>query len=210
MASYGDGRLLAQVEVDVKNHETRVFRRLLRPLDLVNVPVTADVLHTVHANLDWLVTAKQATTSLSSSSTNGSPPPPRAYRWHRTGPGSPAAAVRLAAVLTSAGHACVDEGGDLGVALVAGGAARGRAEERFGDGQVGVQVEQVLDDRAAAMSRGLDQGELQRVRRGQFRSVRSRPQGARDAGSQRAVRAETAAHGVEVPERGVQDQVVDP
>jgi predicted transposase YbfD/YdcC len=58
--SHGDGRLLGQVEVDAKTNETTVFRRLLRPLDLANVLVTADALHTVRANLDWLVTAKNA------------------------------------------------------------------------------------------------------------------------------------------------------
>ncbi|WP_347177115.1 transposase [Parafrankia sp. EAN1pec] len=56
--SHGDGRLLGQV--DAKTNETTVFRRLLRPLDLTNVLVTADALHTVRANLDWLVTAKNA------------------------------------------------------------------------------------------------------------------------------------------------------
>ncbi|KDA43485.1 transposase family protein [Frankia sp. BMG5.23] len=52
VASHGDGRLLAQVEVEAKTNETAVFRRLLRPLDLTNVLVTADALHTVRANLD--------------------------------------------------------------------------------------------------------------------------------------------------------------
>jgi predicted transposase YbfD/YdcC len=58
--THGDGRLLGQVEVDAKTNETTVFRRLLGPLDLRDVLVTADALHTVRANLDWLVTRKNA------------------------------------------------------------------------------------------------------------------------------------------------------
>jgi predicted transposase YbfD/YdcC len=58
--THGDGRLVGQVEVDSKTNETTVFRRLLRPLDLTNVLVTADALHTVRSNLDWLVSRKKA------------------------------------------------------------------------------------------------------------------------------------------------------
>jgi predicted transposase YbfD/YdcC len=54
------GGLLDQVEVDVKHNETSHFTDLLAPLDLSGVTVTFDALHTVRANLDWLVTAKQA------------------------------------------------------------------------------------------------------------------------------------------------------
>jgi predicted transposase YbfD/YdcC len=52
------GGLLDQVEVDVKHNETSHFTDLLTPLDLTGVAVTFDALHTVRANLDWLVTAK--------------------------------------------------------------------------------------------------------------------------------------------------------
>ena len=54
------GGLLDQVEVDVKHNETSHFTDLLQPRDLAGVVVTFDALHTVRANLDWLVTLKQA------------------------------------------------------------------------------------------------------------------------------------------------------
>ena len=54
------GRLLDQVEVDVKHNEVTHFTGLLAELDLTSVAVTFDALHTVRANLDWLVTSKQA------------------------------------------------------------------------------------------------------------------------------------------------------
>ncbi|MCK9904861.1 hypothetical protein CC117_32725 [Parafrankia colletiae] len=60
VATHGEGRLLGQIEVDAKTNETTVFRRPLRPLELTNVMVTTDALHTARANLDWLVTAKHA------------------------------------------------------------------------------------------------------------------------------------------------------
>lgn len=54
------GPLLDHVEVDVKHNETSHFTDLLEPLDLHGVVVTFDALHTVRANLDRLVTVKQA------------------------------------------------------------------------------------------------------------------------------------------------------
>ncbi len=54
------GRLLDHLEVDVKHNETSHFTELLGPLDLDGAVVTADALHTVRANLDWLVTEKHA------------------------------------------------------------------------------------------------------------------------------------------------------
>jgi predicted transposase YbfD/YdcC len=55
-----DGRFLDQVEVDVKHNETSHFAELLTGLDLAGHVVTIDALHTVRANLNWLVTAKNA------------------------------------------------------------------------------------------------------------------------------------------------------
>jgi hypothetical protein len=54
IAEHG-GRLLDHVEVDVKHNETSHFAELLGPLDLAGAVVTSDALHTVRANLDWLV-----------------------------------------------------------------------------------------------------------------------------------------------------------
>jgi predicted transposase YbfD/YdcC len=54
------GTLLDHLEVDVKHNETSHFTQLLAPLDLNAVAVTFDALHTVRANLDWLVTTKNA------------------------------------------------------------------------------------------------------------------------------------------------------
>jgi predicted transposase YbfD/YdcC len=54
------GRLLDHVEVDVKHNETSHFTELLGPVDLAGAVVTFDALHTVRANLDWLVTDKKA------------------------------------------------------------------------------------------------------------------------------------------------------
>jgi predicted transposase YbfD/YdcC len=55
-----DGYFLDQIEVDAKHNETTHFQELLASLDLAGVVVTFDALHTVRANLDWLVTTKQA------------------------------------------------------------------------------------------------------------------------------------------------------
>ena len=59
MAEHG-GRLLDHLEVDVKHNETSHFTQLLEPLDLAGAVVTADALHTVRANLTWLVGDKKA------------------------------------------------------------------------------------------------------------------------------------------------------
>jgi predicted transposase YbfD/YdcC len=59
VAEHG-GRLLDHVEVDVKHNETSHFTALLGPVDLAGAVVTFDALHTVRANLDWLVTDKKA------------------------------------------------------------------------------------------------------------------------------------------------------
>jgi predicted transposase YbfD/YdcC len=54
------GHLLDHLEVDVKHNETSYFTELLEPMDLDGAVVTSDALHTVRANLDWLVKDKQA------------------------------------------------------------------------------------------------------------------------------------------------------
>jgi predicted transposase YbfD/YdcC len=59
VAEHG-GRLLDHVEVDVKHNETSHFTGLLGSLDLDGAVVTFDALHTVRANLDWLVSQKHA------------------------------------------------------------------------------------------------------------------------------------------------------
>jgi len=59
VAEHG-GRLLDHLEVDVKHNETSHFTELLGPADLAGAVVTFDALHTVRANLDWLVTEKKA------------------------------------------------------------------------------------------------------------------------------------------------------
>ena len=59
VAEHG-GRLLDHLEVDVKHNETSHFTALLEPLDLDGAVVTSDALHTVRANLNWLVEDKKA------------------------------------------------------------------------------------------------------------------------------------------------------
>jgi predicted transposase YbfD/YdcC len=54
------GRLLDHLEVGIKHNETSYFTELLGPVDLAGAVVTFDALHTVRANLDWLVTDKNA------------------------------------------------------------------------------------------------------------------------------------------------------
>jgi predicted transposase YbfD/YdcC len=54
------GHLLDHLEVDVKHNETSHFTELLGPVDLAGAVVTFDALHTVRANLDWLVSKKNA------------------------------------------------------------------------------------------------------------------------------------------------------
>ena len=59
VAEHG-GRLLDHLEVDVKHNETSHFTALLELVDLDGAVVTSDALHTVRANLDWLVKDKKA------------------------------------------------------------------------------------------------------------------------------------------------------
>ena len=59
VAEHG-GHLLDHLEVGVKHNETSHFTALLEPLDLDGAVVTSDALHTVRANLNWLVTDKKA------------------------------------------------------------------------------------------------------------------------------------------------------
>jgi predicted transposase YbfD/YdcC len=59
VAEHG-GHLLDHLEVDVKHNETSHFTELLEPLDLAGAVVTSDALHTVRANLNWLVNDKEA------------------------------------------------------------------------------------------------------------------------------------------------------
>jgi predicted transposase YbfD/YdcC len=54
------GRLLDQLEVGVKHNETSHFTELLGSVDLDGAVVTTDALHTVRANLNWLVKDKNA------------------------------------------------------------------------------------------------------------------------------------------------------
>ncbi|MCZ7460630.1 ISAs1 family transposase [Streptomyces sp. WMMC940] len=51
---------LAQVEVGAKTNETRHFKPLLAPLHLADAVVTFDALHSVKANIAWLVETKKA------------------------------------------------------------------------------------------------------------------------------------------------------
>jgi predicted transposase YbfD/YdcC len=59
VAEHG-GCLLDHLEVDVKHNETSHFTALLGPVDLHGAVVTFDALHTVRANLDWLIKDKNA------------------------------------------------------------------------------------------------------------------------------------------------------
>ena len=54
------GNLLDQLEVGVKHTETSHLTELLEPMDLDGAVVTFDALHTVRANLRWLVKDKNA------------------------------------------------------------------------------------------------------------------------------------------------------
>lgn len=51
---------LAQVEVGAKTNETTHFQPLLAPLDLAGTVVTFDALHSVKANVSWLVETKES------------------------------------------------------------------------------------------------------------------------------------------------------
>jgi predicted transposase YbfD/YdcC len=59
VADHG-GHLLDHLEVGVKHNETSHFTELLEPLGLAGAVVTFDALHTVRANLNWLVKDKKA------------------------------------------------------------------------------------------------------------------------------------------------------
>jgi predicted transposase YbfD/YdcC len=54
------GHLLDHLEVGVKHNETSHFTELLEQVDLAGAVVTFDALHTVRANLAWLVQDKKA------------------------------------------------------------------------------------------------------------------------------------------------------
>ncbi|MEU8849821.1 ISAs1 family transposase [Streptomyces sp. NPDC048564] len=58
--THGTVVTLAQVEVSAKTNETTHFRPLLAPLDLADTVVTFDALHSVKANISWLVETKKA------------------------------------------------------------------------------------------------------------------------------------------------------
>ena len=58
--THGTVVTLAQVEVGAKTNETTHFRPLLAPLDLAGTVVTFDALHSVKANVSWLVEIKKA------------------------------------------------------------------------------------------------------------------------------------------------------
>jgi predicted transposase YbfD/YdcC len=59
VADHG-GHMPDHLVVGVKHNETSHFTQLLEPLDLAGAVVTADALHTVRANLNWLVRDKNA------------------------------------------------------------------------------------------------------------------------------------------------------
>ncbi|WP_329305842.1 ISAs1 family transposase [Streptomyces sp. NBC_01260] len=58
--THGRPVTLAQTEVGSKTNETRHFQPLLAPLDLEEDVVTFDALHSVRANVAWLVETKKA------------------------------------------------------------------------------------------------------------------------------------------------------
>ncbi|MEU0968662.1 ISAs1 family transposase [Streptomyces sp. NPDC005917] len=58
--THGTVVTLAQAEVGTKTNETTRFRPLLAPLDLAGTVVTFDALHSVKANISWLVETKKA------------------------------------------------------------------------------------------------------------------------------------------------------
>ncbi|WP_244809434.1 ISAs1 family transposase [Streptomyces sp. So13.3] len=58
--THGTVVTLAQVEVGAETNETTHFRPLLAPLDLTGTVVTFDALHSVKANISWLVETKKA------------------------------------------------------------------------------------------------------------------------------------------------------
>jgi Transposase DDE domain len=58
--THGTVVTLAQVGVGMKTNETTHLRPLLAPLDLAGAVVTFDALHSVKANIAWLVETKKA------------------------------------------------------------------------------------------------------------------------------------------------------
>ncbi|MFJ4790837.1 ISAs1 family transposase [Streptomyces sp. NPDC088794] len=58
--THGTVVALARVEIGAKTNETTHFRPLLEPLDLTGTVVTFDALHSVKANISWLVETKKA------------------------------------------------------------------------------------------------------------------------------------------------------
>ncbi|WP_329253795.1 hypothetical protein OG223_27140 [Streptomyces sp. NBC_01478] len=58
--THGTVVTLAQVEVGAKTNETTRFRPLPAPLDLTGTVVTFGALHSVEANISWLVETKRA------------------------------------------------------------------------------------------------------------------------------------------------------
>lgn len=58
--THGTVVTLAQAEVGAKTNETTHFQPLLAPLDLADAVVTFDALHSVKANISWLVETKNA------------------------------------------------------------------------------------------------------------------------------------------------------
>uniref|UniRef100_UPI0013E9C8DD transposase n=1 Tax=Candidatus Protofrankia californiensis TaxID=1839754 RepID=UPI0013E9C8DD len=58
VVEHGSGHLVDHVEVDAKSNETTAFQSLLSGLELAGATVTFDALHSVRANLDWLLRAK--------------------------------------------------------------------------------------------------------------------------------------------------------
>uniref|UniRef100_A0AAU1I8F2 ISAs1 family transposase n=1 Tax=Streptomyces sp. NBC_00180 TaxID=2903632 RepID=A0AAU1I8F2_9ACTN len=60
VVTHGPVVTLGQVEVGAKTNETTHFRPLLEPLDLAGTVVTFDALHSVKANVSWLVETKKA------------------------------------------------------------------------------------------------------------------------------------------------------
>ena len=63
VAEHG-GQPPGHLEVGIKHNETSHFTALLEPLDLNGAVVTFDALHTVRANLDWLVRDKNPTIAI--------------------------------------------------------------------------------------------------------------------------------------------------
>jgi predicted transposase YbfD/YdcC len=72
--THGRPVTVAQAEVGSKTNEVRHFRPLLAPLDLDGEVVTFDALHTVKANVTWLVEVKKAHYAATAPSPKTPPP----------------------------------------------------------------------------------------------------------------------------------------